>query len=42
MAEFLLKYADARGEVHSQTAQGTTATEVRERYAIPLKPKPLD
>ena len=33
MAEFLLKYADARGEVHSQTAQGTTATEVRERYA---------
>jgi type IV pilus assembly protein PilC len=32
MADFLLKYADARGEVHSQTAQGTTATEVRERY----------
>jgi type IV pilus assembly protein PilC len=33
MAEFLLKYADARGEVHSQTAQGATATEVRERYS---------
>jgi len=33
MPDFLLKYADARGEVHSQTAQGTTATEVRERYA---------
>ncbi len=33
MPDFLLKYADARGEVHSQTAQGTTAVEVRERYA---------
>ncbi|HWE51492.1 MAG TPA: type II secretion system F family protein [Bryobacteraceae bacterium] len=33
MAEFLLKYADARGEVHSQTAQGASAAEIREHYA---------
>ena len=32
MADFVLKYADARGEVHSQVAQGTTAQEIRERY----------
>ncbi len=32
MSDFLLKYADARGEVHSQTAQGTSAQEIRERY----------
>ncbi len=33
MADFLLKYADTSGQVHSQVAQGTTAVEVRERYA---------
>ena len=32
MSDFVLKYADARGEVHSQTAQGMTAQEIRERY----------
>src|SRR5215472_13785469 len=32
MSEFVLKYADARGEVHSQMAQGATAQEIRERY----------
>ena len=32
MAEFLLKYADARGEVHRETAQGASAEELRERY----------
>jgi type IV pilus assembly protein PilC len=32
VADFVLKYADARGEVHSQVAQGTTAQEIRERY----------
>src|SRR6202050_2765261 len=32
MSDFLLKYADPRGEVHSQTAQGTSAQEIRERY----------
>jgi type IV pilus assembly protein PilC len=32
MSEFVLKYADARGEVHSQMAQGTTAQEIRERF----------
>jgi type IV pilus assembly protein PilC len=31
MAEFYLKYADARGEVHQQTAQAATAEEARER-----------
>src|SRR5579863_5181457 len=32
MSEFVLKYADARGEVHSQMAQGATAQEIRERF----------
>jgi type IV pilus assembly protein PilC len=32
MSDFILKYADTRGEVHSQMAQGTSAQEVRERY----------
>ncbi|MDP9054648.1 MAG: type II secretion system F family protein [Acidobacteriota bacterium] len=32
MSDFLLKYADTRGEVHSQLAQGTSAQEIRERY----------
>ncbi len=31
MAEFLLKYADARGEVHRETAQASSAEEARER-----------
>ena len=33
MAEFLLKYADTSGQVHSQVAHGVTAVEIRERYA---------
>ncbi len=32
MAEFLLKYADARGEVHRETAQAASAEELRERF----------
>ncbi len=32
MSEFVLKYADTRGEVHSQLAQGTSAQEIRERF----------
>src|ERR1700691_4685971 len=32
MSDFVLKYADTRGEVHSQTTQGTSAQEIRERY----------
>jgi type IV pilus assembly protein PilC len=32
MSEFVLKYADTRGEVHSQVAQATSAQELRERY----------
>jgi type IV pilus assembly protein PilC len=32
MSEFVLKYADTRGEVHSQLAQGGSAQEIRERY----------
>jgi type IV pilus assembly protein PilC len=32
MSDFVLKYADARGEVHSQIAQGASAQEIRERY----------
>ncbi len=32
MSDFVLKYADTRGEVHSQLAQGTSAQEIRERF----------
>jgi type IV pilus assembly protein PilC len=32
MSEFVLKYADTRGEVHSQLAQGASAQEIRERF----------
>jgi len=32
VADFVLKYADATGTVHSQVAQGATAQEVREKY----------
>jgi type IV pilus assembly protein PilC len=32
VSDFVLKYADARGEVHSQTEKGASAQEVRERY----------
>ena len=38
MADFVLKYADTRGEVHSQVAQGTSAQEIRERYTQPGLP----
>lgn len=31
MAEFVLKYADARGEIHNQVAEGSTEQELRER-----------
>src|SRR6266576_2439039 len=33
MAEWVLKYADARGEVHQQTANAGSEQEVRERYS---------
>src|SRR5439155_1691464 len=33
MAEWVLKYADARGEIHQQVAQATTEQEIRERYS---------
>src|ERR1051325_4699766 len=32
MAEWVLKYADARGEIHHQVAQATSEKEIRERY----------
>jgi type IV pilus assembly protein PilC len=32
MADFILKYADTRGEVHQQVAKATTEQELRERY----------
>ncbi len=32
MAEFVLKYADARGEIHHQVAQATSEKEIRDRY----------
>ena len=33
MSDWVLKYADARGEIHQQVAQAATESEVRERYA---------
>ncbi len=33
MAEFLLKYADARGEIHQNVAVAASEQEVRERYS---------
>lgn len=33
MAEWVLKYADARGEIHSQVAEADSEKELRERYA---------
>jgi type IV pilus assembly protein PilC len=33
MSDWVLKYADARGEIHQQVAQATTEQEVRERFA---------
>src|SRR5207249_2897994 len=33
MADFVLKYADARGEIHQQTASAGSENEVRERYS---------
>src|SRR5207245_8578720 len=30
--DFVLKYSDTRGEVHSQVAQGASEQEVRDRY----------
>jgi type IV pilus assembly protein PilC len=32
MAEFMLKYADPRGEVHNQLANGSSEQEIRERF----------
>jgi type IV pilus assembly protein PilC len=33
MSDWVLKYADARGEIHQQVAQAATEQEVRERYS---------
>ena len=33
MPEYVLKYADARGEIHQQSAQATSEQELRDRYA---------
>ncbi len=33
MADWILKYADARGEIHQQVAQAASESEVRERFA---------
>jgi len=33
MAEFVLKYADPRGEVHQQVAEAATEKDLRERYS---------
>src|SRR5881409_1389396 len=33
MSDWVLKYADARGEIHQQVAQATSEQEVRDRFA---------
>jgi type IV pilus assembly protein PilC len=32
MAEFVLKYADSRGEIHQQVAEAASEQEVRDRF----------
>ena len=33
MPEFVLKYADARGQIHNQVAEAQTERELRERMS---------
>src|SRR5947209_19815628 len=33
MAEWVLKYADTRGEIHQQTASAASEQEIRDRYS---------
>lgn len=33
MAEFLMKYADARGEVHQQVAEAVSEKELRDKFS---------
>src|SRR5271156_1548761 len=33
MAEYLLKYADGRGQIHQQVAAATSEKELRDRYS---------
>ena len=33
MADFVLKYADGRGQIHHQVAQAASEKELREKYA---------
>ena len=33
MAEFVLKYADPRGEIHQQVAEAAPEKEMRDRYS---------
>src|SRR5258708_16303802 len=33
MSEWVLKYADARGEIHQQVAEATSEREIRDRYS---------
>ena len=33
MAEWVLKYADPRGEIHHQVAEAATEKEIRDKYA---------
>ena len=33
MAEFVLKYADSRGQIHQQVAAGGSEKELRDRYS---------
>ena len=33
MAEWVLKYADPRGEIHQQVAEAASEREVRERFS---------
>ena len=33
MAEWTLKYADARGEIHQQVAEAASERELRDRYS---------
>jgi type IV pilus assembly protein PilC len=47
MADFVLKYADSRGQIHQQVASASSEKELREKYAqqgflvYSVKPRPL-
>ena len=38
MAEFVLKYADPRGEIHQQVVSSASEKELRDKYSQRIRP----